>query len=39
MKEYLDCPIKVKNPHIFKTKGKLVKIRFSENTDLIADDF
>lgn len=30
--------IKTKNPYIFKVKGKLVRIRFSENSDLTADD-
>ncbi len=30
--------IKTKNPYIFKVNGKLVRIRFSKNTDLTADD-
>lgn len=34
----LDFLIKVKNPYIFKVNGKLVRIRFSENTDLTAND-
>ena len=34
----LDFLTKVKNPYIFKVNGKLVRIRFSENTDLTADD-
>lgn len=34
----LDFLTKVKNPYIFKVNGKLVRMRFSENTDLIADD-
>lgn len=34
----LDFLTKVKNPYIFKVKGKLVKISFSENSNLIADD-
>lgn len=29
---------KVKNPYILKVNGKLVRIRFSKNTDLTADD-
>lgn len=29
---------KVKNPYIFKVNGKLVRIRFSENTDLTAEN-
>lgn len=29
---------KVKNPYIFKVNGKLIRIRFSKNTDLTADD-
>ncbi len=33
----LDFLIKVKNPYIFKVKGKLVRIRFSD-TDKTADD-
>lgn len=34
----LDFLTKVKNPYIFKEKGKLVRIRFSENTDLTTED-
>ena len=34
----LDFLTKVKNPYIFKVNGKLVRIRFTENTDLTADD-
>ncbi len=34
----LDFLTKVKNPYIFKVNGKLVRIRFSEDTDLTADD-
>lgn len=34
----LDFLTKVKNPYIFKVNGKLVKMRFSDNTDLAADD-
>lgn len=34
----LDFLTKVKNPYIFKVNGKLVRIRFSETTDLTADD-
>ena len=34
----LDFLTKVKNPYIFKVNGKLVRIRFSENTDLTAED-
>ena len=34
----LDFLTKVKNPYIFKANGKLVRIRFSENTELTADD-
>jgi hypothetical protein len=34
----LDFLTKVKNPYIFKVNGKLIRIRFSENTDLTADD-
>ena len=30
--------MKTKNPYIFKVKGKLVRIRFLENTDLTAED-
>ena len=30
--------IKTKNPYIFKVNGKLVRIRFSENSNLTADD-
>lgn len=33
----LDFLIKVKNPYIFKVKGKLVRIRFSD-TNKTADD-
>ena len=34
----LDFIAKVKNPYIFKVNGKLVRISFSKNTDLTADD-
>ncbi len=34
----LDFLTKVKNPYIFKVKGKLVRIRFSENSHLTAED-
>lgn len=34
----LDFLTKVKNPYIFKVNGKLVRIRFSENSNLTADD-
>ena len=34
----LDFLNKVKNPYIFKVNGKLVRISFSEDTDLTADD-
>ncbi len=34
----LDFLVKVKNPYIFKVNGKLVRIRFTENTNLTADD-
>lgn len=34
----LDFLTKVKNPYIFKVNGKLVRISFSEDTDLTADD-
>ncbi len=34
----LDFLIKVKNPYIFKVNGKLVRIRFSETSNLTADD-
>ena len=34
----LDFIMKVKNPYIFKVKGKLVRIRFSENSNLTAED-
>ena len=30
--------MKAKNPYIFKVKGKLVRIRFSKNSNLTADD-
>ena len=30
--------MKKKNPYIFKVNGKLVRIRFSENSNLTADD-
>ena len=30
--------MKTKNPYIFKVNGKLVRISFSKNTDLTADD-
>ena len=34
----LDFIMKVKNPYIFKVNGKLVRIRFSEKSNLTADD-
>ena len=34
----LDFLTKVKNSYIFKVNGKLVRMRFSENTNLTADD-
>ncbi len=34
----LDFLTEVKNPYIFKCNGHLVRMRFSENIDLIADD-
>ncbi len=34
----LDFIMKPKNPDIFKVNGKLVRIRFSENSNLTADD-
>lgn len=34
----LDFIIKTKNPYIFKINGKLVRIRFSENSNLTAED-
>ena len=34
----LDFLTKVKNPYIFKVNGKLVRIRFSENSSLTAKD-
>lgn len=34
----LDFIINAKNPYIFKVKGKLVRIRFSENSNLTAED-
>lgn len=34
----LDFIIKTKNPYIFKVNGKLVRIRFSENSNLTAED-
>ncbi len=34
----LDFIMKTKNPYIFKVNGKLVRIKFSEDTDLTADD-
>lgn len=34
----LDFIMKEKNPYIFKVNGKLVRIRFLENTDLTAED-
>ena len=34
----LNFLVKVKNPYIFKVNGKLVRIRFTENTNLTADD-
>ncbi len=30
--------MKTKNPYIFKINGKLVKIRFSENSNLTIED-
>lgn len=34
----LDFLTKVKNPYIFKVNGKLVRMRFSEDSNLTADD-
>ena len=34
----LEFLMKTKNPYIFKVKGKLVRIRFSENSNLTAED-
>ena len=34
----LDFLTKVKNPYIFKVNSKLVRIRFSEKTNLTAND-
>ena len=34
----LDFIMKTKNPYIFKVNGKLVRIRFSENSNLTAED-
>lgn len=34
----LDFLTKLKNPYIFKVNGKLIRISFSEDTDLTADD-
>lgn len=34
----LDFIMKTKNPYIFKVNGKLVRIRFSENSKLTAED-
>ncbi len=34
----LDFISKTKNPYIFKVNGKLVRIRFSEDSNLTADD-
>ena len=34
----LEFITKVKNPYIFKVNGKLVRISFSEDTDLTADN-
>ncbi len=34
----LDFIAKVKKFYIFKVNGKLVRMRFTENTDLTADD-
>ncbi len=34
----LDFLTKVKKTYIFKVNGKLVRMRFTENTDLTADD-
>lgn len=34
----LDFIMKTKNPYIFKVNGKLIRIRFLENSDLTADD-
>lgn len=34
----LEFIMKVKNPYIFKLNGKLARIRFSEESNLTADD-
>ena len=34
----LDFIMNTKNPYIFKVNGKLVRIRFSEKSNLTADD-
>lgn len=34
----LDFIVATKNPYIFKVNGKLVRIRFSENSNLTAED-
>lgn len=34
----LDFLMKVKNPYVFKVKGKLVKISFSDDSTKTADD-
>ena len=34
----LDFLMKVKNPYVFKVKGKLVKISFSDDSNKTADD-
>ena len=34
----LDFIMKIKNPYIFKVNGKLVRIRFSENSNLTVED-
>lgn len=34
----LDFIMKTKNLYIFKVKGKIVRIRFSENSNLTAED-
>ncbi|MCI8443796.1 MAG: hypothetical protein HFJ37_01235 [Clostridia bacterium] len=34
----LEFLMKTKNPYIFKVNGKLIRIRFSEKSNLTADD-
>lgn len=34
----LEFLMKAKNPYVFKVNGKLVRIRFSEESNLTADD-